>query len=170
MRGAHKGKVPNTKTQTTWTTTQSETVQADGRVDITLTSTDGDSTVTRMVTLAEAADGHFSITDTHRNRETVQTISADPDGGVDVRLTTTSSSGEVMTRTFDLDLNAAGELVISSQFTGTSGNTATHAHTLDLATFLGAAGAPLTVAEVAETYLDMRGVDVTLTGVADLLA
>lgn len=171
MRDGQKGKHSSIGTQTLWTTTQSEAVQADGSVDVTLTSSNGNSSLTRVVSLAEdKAAGTFSITSTHHNREQIQTIAADADGGVDITLTTTSASGAVISRTIDLDLNAAGELVITSSFPGASGNTATHAHTMDLATFLGTAGEALTVAEVAETYLEMQGVDITLTGIADLLA
>ena len=173
MRGGHKGNssMTSTKTKTPWATTQTEAVQTDGSVDVTLSSTNGDSTSTRVVSLAEdKTAGTFSITSTHHNRETVQTIAADADGGVDVTFTSTSATGVVASRTIDLDLNAAGELIMTSSFTGASGNTSTHAHTLDLATFLGTAGESLTVAEVAETYLEMQGVDITLTGIADLLA
>jgi len=171
MRGGFKGKNPGSNNQTQWATTQSEAVQSDGSVDVTLTSTNGNATLSRVVSLAEnTTDGSFSITSTHRNHETVQTIAADVDGGVDVTFTTTSASGVEMSRTIDLDLNAAGELILTSSFTGASGNTATHTHTLDLATFLGSEGEALSVAEVAEAYLEMQGVDITLTGIADLLA
>lgn len=171
MRGGNKGKFPNlnSDSKSNWTKTQSEAVQTDGSVDVTLTSTNGDITFTRLVSLAENDDGSFAITSTHRNRETVQTIAADADGGVDVSFTTTSAAGEAVTRTVDLDLNELGELVMTSSFTGASGNTSTHSHTLDLASFLGAEDESLTVAEVTEAYLDMQGVDVTLPGIADLL-
>lgn len=176
MRGNHTGSHADMGTRpgmaTQWTTTQTEAVQADGSVDVTLTSTNtsGTATLTRMVSLAESDTGSFSITSTRHHREIIETITADTDGGVDITRTTTTPGGTEISHTLDLDLNESGALVITETFTGNSGNTSTRSHTMALENFLGEAGEALTVSEVTEALLEKLGVDITLTGIADLLA
>ena len=152
------------------TSSQSESILDDGSIEITLTTGSLDFSFTRVVTLDQADDGSYSITQTRGNGEVTQVVSADTDGGVDVDITQTLPDGNTLTQHVELDVNSDGQLVVGIDFTAPDGTLTTHTHTVSLAAALGSADESLTVAEVTEVLLTHAGVDVTLTGVADLLA
>lgn len=167
QRGGHHG--PQRGDKPTVTTEQTATVDDDGSVAVNIVRTVGDTSTTRTVDLARDAEGDITITETRGERTLSQIISAGEDGGVDVTTTTTLPSGDELVRTLEIDLATDGELVITSVFNHPDGDTFTHERTVAVEQFLGAADESLSVAEVAEAFLEHAGVDVSLVGVAEFL-